>query len=263
MAVGLSSLDKPGRPDYRPRRRDSSMVLSIPHGSIAEPRRVECTVVQVASRTDLVGHDPCVRCSNLCCVPRPQVVSPSRTLQHMRQLPSLVVPKATDDPVTTDDLGRCRRWGPAVVPPDTAGAPANTSPPSRRAAILRPVSSSASSAIVLLVILPRYIDYQEVIACSRPHRPADPPRIRDRVIALGSRPEPSSALIPGLSWPGTEAWLILAGIGASILLGPWNMAVLCGHPRLGRGARRRRVCRPVRALRSTEPACDGTSARSS
>jgi uncharacterized membrane protein YbhN (UPF0104 family) len=36
-----------------------------------------------------------------------------------------------------------------------------------------------------------------------------------------------AALIPGLGWlRGTQAWLILAGIGASIPLGPWNMAVL-------------------------------------
>ena len=36
-----------------------------------------------------------------------------------------------------------------------------------------------------------------------------------------------AALIPGLGWlRGTQAWVILAGVGASIPLGPWNMAVL-------------------------------------
>ncbi len=84
-------------------------------------------------------------------------------------------------------------------------------------------------AIVFLVILPRYIDYQDVIeafqglslsrtSSSSPCSASSP----------GSRPGAVfAALIPGLGWlRGTQAWLILAGIGASIPLGPWNMAVL-------------------------------------
>ena len=114
------------------------------------------------------------------------------------------------------------------MPPDAAGAPANTSPPSRRAAILRTTFVVGVLAIVFLVILPRFIDYQEVIAAFQGLTAQQILFVSViGVVAWFATGAIFSALIEGLSWlRGTQAWLILAGIGASIPLGPWNMAVL-------------------------------------
>jgi hypothetical protein len=135
------------------------------------------------------------------------------------------------DPVTTpDDLGPVPGEGGELlaVPPDTAGAPANTSPPSRRAAIMRTSIVIGVLAVVFLVILPRFIDYQEVIAAFQGLTAQQILLVSViGVVAWFATGAIFSALIPGLTWlRGTQAWLILAGIGASIPLGPWNMAVL-------------------------------------
>ena len=115
-----------------------------------------------------------------------------------------------------------------AVPPDSAGAPGNAAPPSRRAAILRTGFVVGVLAIVFLVILPKYIDYQEVVAAFQGLTAQEILLVAMfGVIAWFATGAVFSALIPGLSWlRGTQAWLILAGIGASIPLGPWNMAVV-------------------------------------
>jgi uncharacterized membrane protein YbhN (UPF0104 family) len=101
-------------------------------------------------------------------------------------------------------------------------------PPSRRAALLRSGLIVGVLVVVFGVILPRYVDYSEVVAAFQALTP-------DQVIlisALGAIAWLASglvfcALIPGLSVPrGPESWLILAGIGASVPFGPWNMGVL-------------------------------------
>jgi uncharacterized membrane protein YbhN (UPF0104 family) len=115
-----------------------------------------------------------------------------------------------------------------AVPPDSAGAPAGAQPPSRRAAILRTSIVVGVLAVVFLVILPRYIDYQEVIAAFQGLTVQQVAVVAlTGVIAWIATGIIFSALIPGLSWlRGTQSWLILAGVGASIPLGPWNMGVL-------------------------------------
>jgi uncharacterized membrane protein YbhN (UPF0104 family) len=115
-----------------------------------------------------------------------------------------------------------------AVPPDSAGAPLNTKPPSRRAAILRTSIVVGVLAVVFLVILPRYIDYREVIAAFQGLSIQQIALVAlTGILAWFATGAIFSALIPGLSWlRGTQAWLILAGVGSSIPLGPWNMAVL-------------------------------------
>jgi len=115
-----------------------------------------------------------------------------------------------------------------AVPPDRDVGPTGTKPPSRRAAIMRTGIVVAVLAIVFLVILPRYIDYQDVIAAFQGLTAAQIGLVAvTGVIAWVATGLIFAALIPGLSWiKGTQAWLILAGVGASIPLGPWNMAVL-------------------------------------
>jgi uncharacterized membrane protein YbhN (UPF0104 family) len=115
-----------------------------------------------------------------------------------------------------------------AVPPDTAGAPLNTKPPSRRAAILRTGIVVGVLAIVFLVILPRYIDYQDVIAAFQGLSIEQIALVSlTGLIAWFATGAIFAALIPGLSWlRGTQAWLILSGVGSRIPLGPWNMAVL-------------------------------------
>src|SRR3954452_3962082 len=115
-----------------------------------------------------------------------------------------------------------------TVPPDDAGVSGTTKPPSRRDAIVRTSIVLGVLAIVFLVILPRYIDYQEVIEAFRGLSIQDVLLVAAfGVIAWFATGAVFAALIPGLGWlRGTQAWLILAGIGASIPLGPWNMAVL-------------------------------------
>lgn len=104
----------------------------------------------------------------------------------------------------------------------------DTSPPSRRAAIMRIGIVVGVLAVVFLVILPRFIDFQEVAQALQGLS------IQDflvvgvfGLIAWVLTGLIFTALIPGLGpVRGLEAYLILTGIGASIPLGPWNMAVL-------------------------------------
>ena len=100
-------------------------------------------------------------------------------------------------------------------------------PPSRRSALMRS-GFILGVLVVFLVILPRYIDYQEVAAAFQALT------LSQFVIisTLGAFAWLVSglvfcALIPGLSIVrGPTSWLILSGIGASVPFGPWNMGVL-------------------------------------
>jgi uncharacterized membrane protein YbhN (UPF0104 family) len=113
----------------------------------------------------------------------------------------------------------------------TGGAPpsmAETKPPSRRDAILRVGIVVAVMVVIFGIILPKYIDYQDVIATLQGLT------IQQFLIvgvfgllAWFLTGAIFAELIPGLGFiRGTQAYLILTGIGASIPLGPWNMAVL-------------------------------------
>jgi uncharacterized membrane protein YbhN (UPF0104 family) len=101
-------------------------------------------------------------------------------------------------------------------------------PPSRRSALLRSGLILGVLVVVFLVILPQYIDYAEVVDAFQALTPA---QIVVMTI-LGAIAWFASglvfvALIPGLQVVrGAMSWLILAGIGASVPFGPWNMGVL-------------------------------------
>jgi uncharacterized membrane protein YbhN (UPF0104 family) len=82
--------------------------------------------------------------------------------------------------------------------------------------------------VVFGLIIPQFIDYSDVVAAFQ-----DLTLQQFLVItALGALAWVVSglifcALIEGLSWiRGAMSWLILAGIGASVPFGPWNMGVL-------------------------------------
>jgi uncharacterized membrane protein YbhN (UPF0104 family) len=100
--------------------------------------------------------------------------------------------------------------------------------PSRRAALARSAFVIGVLVVVFGLILPRFIDYDEVFAAFRDLS------LQQLVLMIGLalvawviNGLPFVALIPGLSIRrGTQSYLILGGIGASIPLGPWNMGIL-------------------------------------
>jgi uncharacterized membrane protein YbhN (UPF0104 family) len=117
-------------------------------------------------------------------------------------------------------------------PPAEAHAPGDDEsiarPPSRRAAILRTGLVVGVLALVFLVILPRFVDYGEVVAA---FQSLTLPQLLLMVVLVAGAWLVAGllfwALIPGLSLlRATEGYLILSGIGASVPLGPWNMGVL-------------------------------------
>ncbi len=105
---------------------------------------------------------------------------------------------------------------------------AETKPPSRRDAILRIGIVVGVLFVVFGIILPRYIDYQDVIATLQGLTLQQFLIVGVfGLIAWVLTGAIFTELIPGLGFiRGTQAYLILTGIGASIPLGPWNMAVL-------------------------------------
>jgi uncharacterized membrane protein YbhN (UPF0104 family) len=113
----------------------------------------------------------------------------------------------------------------AVSGTDPASAAA---PPSRRAALLRSGLIVGVIVVVFFVILPRYIDYQEVAAAFQALTLSQIAVMTILgVIAWFVSGLVFCALIPGLSIiRGPTSWLILSGIGASVPFGPWNMGVL-------------------------------------
>jgi uncharacterized membrane protein YbhN (UPF0104 family) len=129
-------------------------------------------------------------------------------------------PPADTPPADTDPSGR---------PADEASDPATSAaPPSRRAALIRSGLIVGVLLLVFLVILPRYVDYADVVEAFAALT------LQQLVVmtALGLvawavNGLVFSALIEGLSAiRGAQLWVILAGIGASVPFGPWNMAVI-------------------------------------
>jgi uncharacterized membrane protein YbhN (UPF0104 family) len=113
---------------------------------------------------------------------------------------------------------------------DTAGTdPASAAaPPSRKAALMRSGLIVGVLVVVFGLILPQYIDYGDVIAAFQELTlPQFLVMTGFGAIAWVVSGLIFSALIEGLSWlRGAMSWLILAGIGASVPFGPWNMGVL-------------------------------------
>jgi putative heme transporter len=130
------------------------------------------------------------------------------------------------DPVPSDDE---RPPGQTAA---IAGEPSDDEsvarPPSRRAAIVRTALVVGMLAIVFGVIVPRFVDYADVIAAFQAL--TLPQLLLMLVLAAGAWLVSGllfTALVPGLSpRRGTEGYLILAGIGSSVPMGPWNMAVV-------------------------------------
>ncbi len=120
--------------------------------------------------------------------------------------------------------------GPTERPLDPAPAPAMTEakPPSRRDAVLRIGIVLGVLFVVFGIILPRYIDYADVIAALQGLTLQDFAIVGVAgVVVWILTGAIFAALIRGLGIVrGTESWLILTGMGASIPAGPWNMAVL-------------------------------------
>lgn len=126
-----------------------------------------------------------------------------------------------------------RRQGTPAGETDVAGtepatdAPA-VAPPSRRAAILRTGLIVAVLLVVFGLILPQYIDYADVIGAFQDLTLAQFLAMTGLgIMAWVASGLIFAALVEGLGvLRGTMSWLILAGIGASVPLGPWNMGVL-------------------------------------
>src|SRR5262245_26406110 len=111
---------------------------------------------------------------------------------------------------------------------DDGGGLSETKSPSRRDAIMRVGIVVGVLFVVFVIILPRFIDYQEVIAALQGVTLGQFAVVfAFGILAWAVTGGVFATLVPGLGWPrGLEAYLILTGIGASIPLGPWNMAVL-------------------------------------
>jgi uncharacterized membrane protein YbhN (UPF0104 family) len=121
--------------------------------------------------------------------------------------------------------------GVAGDPPGTAAtadAITETKPPSRRDAIIRIGIVAGVLSIVFGVILPRFVDYRQVLNALQGLSLQDFLVVGIfGLITWVLTGAIFTALIPGLGLVrGLDAYLILTGIGASIPLGPWNMAVL-------------------------------------
>ena len=114
-------------------------------------------------------------------------------------------------------------------PPATGNDPASAAaPPNRRSALIRSGLIVAVLFVVFVIILPQYVDYQEVAGS---FQSLTAPQFLVMtvlgIIAWILSGLVFSALVIGLSViRATMSWLILAGIGASVPFGPWNMGVL-------------------------------------
>jgi putative heme transporter len=112
--------------------------------------------------------------------------------------------------------------------PQPAASLSETKPPSRRDAVLRVGLVVAVMVVIFVVILPRYVDYQDVIAALQGVTLEQFLVVSIfGLLAWVLTGAVFTMLIPGLGiLRGLQSYLILTGIGASIPLGPWNMAVL-------------------------------------
>jgi uncharacterized membrane protein YbhN (UPF0104 family) len=119
----------------------------------------------------------------------------------------------------------------------TANAPSDEAPtdeaptaeaPSRRAQLTRTLLIVGILLVVFVIILPRYVDYQEVLE-SFQSLTWQQIAVMTILGAIGwvSSGLVFTALTAGLgAVRGTESYLILAGIGSSIPAGPFNMGVV-------------------------------------
>jgi uncharacterized membrane protein YbhN (UPF0104 family) len=115
------------------------------------------------------------------------------------------------------------------TPVPAAGASlSETKPPSRRDAILRVGIVVGVLFVIFGLIMPRFVDYQAVLEALQGLSLQDFLIVGVfGLIAWVLTGGIFASLIPGLGWiRGLQSYLILTGIGASIPLGPWNMAVL-------------------------------------
>jgi uncharacterized membrane protein YbhN (UPF0104 family) len=120
---------------------------------------------------------------------------------------------------------------PATPVDDVIASAEGTPPaamPSRRAAILRASIILVVLFVVFVLILPQYVDYREVAAAFAELTPAQF-AVMTLIAIVGwlVYSQLFTVVIPGLSpLKATQAYLILAGIGASIPFGPWNLGIV-------------------------------------
>jgi uncharacterized membrane protein YbhN (UPF0104 family) len=111
---------------------------------------------------------------------------------------------------------------PGGTDPASAGAP-----PNRRAALLRAGFIVGILFVVFVLILPQFVDYQEVLKAFQAL--TFPQFLLITALAIVGYLVSGLlfvAVIPGLSvLKGAACYLILSGIGASVPFGPWNMGV--------------------------------------
>jgi uncharacterized membrane protein YbhN (UPF0104 family) len=118
----------------------------------------------------------------------------------------------------------------ALDPESTAAEETVAAPslPSRRAAFLRSGILLLILLVIFGVILPQYVDYEEVFTALLA---LTPPQIA-LMTALGMLAwfvtgQIFTILIPGLTpLRGNAAYLILSGTGSSIPFGPWNLGIV-------------------------------------
>jgi uncharacterized membrane protein YbhN (UPF0104 family) len=119
--------------------------------------------------------------------------------------------------------------GSASQDPERGTDPASAAaPPSRRSALLRTGLIVAVLVLVFFVILPSYVDYAAVVEAFQ--------GLTAQQFLFMTVLGMVAWLLSGLVfWAlvaslsvirGTMSWLILAGIGASVPFGPWNMGVV-------------------------------------
>ena len=117
-------------------------------------------------------------------------------------------------------------------PPTGTPGPADgsTAPigPTLRTTLVRTGLIVGILVLVFGVILPRFVDYEDVIATFRSLTLG---QLAVMMVAVAVAWLVSGAMFPILMGHlsllrGTESYLILSGIGASVPMGPWNMGVL-------------------------------------
>jgi len=120
---------------------------------------------------------------------------------------------------------------PATPVADDAAATASAPPaamPSRKAAILRASIILVVLFVVFVLILPNFVDYREVAAAFAALTPQQI-AVMTLLAIVGwfVYSQLFTVVVPGLSpLKSNQAYLILAGIGASIPFGPWNLGVV-------------------------------------
>jgi putative heme transporter len=101
-------------------------------------------------------------------------------------------------------------------------------PPSRRAALLRSGFILGVLLVVFLIIIPRFVDYSEVIDAFK--QLTAPQIVVMTILGLVAwfiSGQLFTVLTAGLSaLRGATSYLILSGIGSSVPFGPWNMGVV-------------------------------------